>query len=137
MTKQTFNLIDEQRRNRALDAVRAALLGKVVIIQDATRSTDQNSKLHAVITDVANQLEYMGKKRTLQQWKILLISGHAIATENEAEVLPGIENEFVTFRESSAQMSKKRLASVIEYIHAYGSEKGVRWSGSAREAIEQ
>lgn len=39
-----------------------------------------------------------------------------IANMPKADVLPGLEGEYVNIRESSAQMSVKRMASLIEYI---------------------
>ena len=60
-----------------------------------------------------------GKPRSAAQWKVLLVSGHAVATKNEAEIVPGLEGEFVNLRESTALMSVKRSSSLIEYATAY------------------
>lgn len=92
-----------------------------------SRSLDQNSLLHAMCGEIAKQVEYMGKKRTAIQWKALLISGHATATNLPAEIVPGIEGEWVNIRESSASMSVARMTSLIEYIHAWGAENGVQF----------
>ncbi|EGZ0353343.1 recombination protein NinB, partial [Escherichia coli] len=62
------------------------------------------------------------------QWKVLLISGHAVATKQEADVFPGLEGEYVNIRESSAQMSVKRMASLIEYTTAWAIGHGVRFT---------
>jgi hypothetical protein len=51
----------------------------------------------------------------------LLVSGHATATKEGSEILPGLEGEFVNIRESTALMSKKRGASLIEYTLAYAA----------------
>jgi hypothetical protein len=68
----------------------------------------------------------MGKKWPLEAWKVLFISGHAVATKHGAEVIPGLENEFVNIRESSAGMSIARLSSLVEYCLAWCAENGVR-----------
>ena len=70
----------------------------------------------------------MGRKLTMEQWKVLFISGHAIATNQKADVVPGLEGEFVNIRESSAQMSVSRMASLIEYVTAYGVAHGVKFN---------
>jgi hypothetical protein len=74
----------------------------------------------------------MGKKLSLAQWKVLFISGHAVATGLGAEIVPGLEGEFVNIRESSAQMSVKRMASVIEYAIAWAVGNGVKLRADKR-----
>jgi hypothetical protein len=63
----------------------------------------------------------------LVEWKVLLVSGHGVATGQEAEVVTGLEGELVNLRESTAQMSGRRCASLIEYAHAFGADLGVRF----------
>jgi hypothetical protein len=78
--------------------------------------------------DVAKLHSFMGRSIKLQQWKVLFISGHAIATGLGAEIVPGLEGEFVNIRESSASMSVSRKSSLIEYISAYCANNNVRLS---------
>jgi hypothetical protein len=91
------------------------------------RSLDQNSKLHAMFGELEKKATYLGRKLTANQFKTLLISGHAVATGRDAEIIPGIEGEWVNIRESSAQMSVARMTSLIEYIHAWAAENGVQF----------
>lgn len=56
---------------------------------------------------------------------MLLVSGHAIATKEGAEVVAGIEGEIVPIRESTARMSVGRASSLIEYALAFCSHNGV------------
>ena len=56
---------------------------------------------------------------------MLFVSGHAIATGIGADVVPGLEGEFVNIRESTASMSKKRGSSLIEYVLAWCAENEV------------
>jgi hypothetical protein len=59
---------------------------------------------------------------------MLLISGHAIATKQGVEMMPGLEGEFLNLRESSAAMSIARMNSLIEYTLAYCANEGVKLS---------
>jgi len=132
-TRQTFVLIDERRRGNAMAAVRQAPAGYVVKISEPTRSLDQNAKLHAMLSDLAaSPVTWAGKRRTVDEWKALIISGHAVATQQGGEVIPGIEGEFVAIRESSASMSVRRAASLIEYLQAFGDQNGVAWRETER-----
>ena len=92
------------------------------------RTLDQNAMLHAMFGELAKKTRYMGRQLTLNQWKTLMISGHAMATGLGADLIPGIEGEFVNIRESSAQMTVARMTSLIEYVHAWAAENNVRFN---------
>jgi hypothetical protein len=112
----------------ACSQVMQAPEGYICRIHEPKRSEEQSAKFHAMCGEVSRQLEYMGKKLTQYQWKVLFVSGHAIATGLGAEVVPGLEGEFVNIRESTASMPVSRTSSLIEYVHAYCADKGVVWS---------
>lgn len=126
--RQLFVLSHQIARQRAVEAVQRAEKGYVVKITPPTRSLEQSAKFHAMCGDLARQLPYAGKRRSLDEWKFLLISGHSVATKEGTEILPGLEGEFLNLRESSASMGVKRMASLIEYAMAYGSMNNVVWS---------
>lgn len=124
--KKTFVLINPQVRANAFAALRDAKDGFVLTIGPKTRSTDQNAKFHAICHDLAHSdLMFAGKRRSLEEWKALLISGHAVATGTAGEVVPGLEGEFVAIRESSAKMGVARAASLITYTLAFCDMNGV------------
>lgn len=125
--KQTFVLARATARNRALEAVKTAPAGFSVTVAEPRRSGDQNAIFHALCNDIARSgLKWMGKPRTADAWKVLLVSGHAVATKEGAEMIPGIEGEFVNVRESTASMSKARGSSLIEYTMAFAASQGVQ-----------
>lgn len=119
MIHYMIQLDGEDKRLRAMEAVSKAPDGLILTIKDSTRSLDQNAKFHALCSDAAKTMTYMGRVLKTDQWKVLFISGHAIATKIGADMIPGLEGEFVNLRESSAQMGVKRMASLIEYTQAY------------------
>ena len=97
----------------------------VLEVRPETRSDRQNRLLHALFGDVATQALWMGSMRTPEQWKLLFVSGHAIATKEGADMVPGLEGEFLNLRESTARMSKARMASLLEYVMAWCALHGV------------
>lgn len=100
-----------------------------VTAKPRSRSDEASAKFHAMCGDFAKSgIPWAGKPRTAIQWKVLLISGHSVATKDGAEMVPGLESEFVNIRESSAQMSGRRMASLIEYTQAMGSHMGIKFS---------
>lgn len=97
----------------------------VVEVRAPKRTEEQNAKLHAMLSDIARQKEFNGQKRTIEQWKMIFVSAHRIATGGAAEMAIGLEGEVINLRESTAQMSVRRLVSLIEYINAWAAENGV------------
>ena len=97
----------------------------IVTIQEKTRSLEQSAKLHAMFGELAIKAKWQGEKLTPEQWKMLMISAHTIATGEPCKLTVGIEGEMVNLRESSAKMSVKRMSSLIEYIHAWAAQNEV------------
>lgn len=121
---RTFVLAHEQARAGAAGFAHMAPAGTVVEFREPTRSGEQNAKFHAICSDLARaRVPWMGKQRTAAQWKVLLVSGHAVATKEGAELVPGLEGEFVNLRESTATMSKRRGSSLIEYAQAFAAQQ--------------
>ena len=116
----TVYLRGDLQRSTAHAYIDKAPADWVMTLQPSKRSLDQNAKFHAICSDLAHSgFEWAGKARDADAWKVLLVSGHAIATKEGAEFVPGIEGEFVNIRESTATMSKKRSASLITYALAF------------------
>lgn len=128
-----FILRTDRVRENAIAEVRRAPADAVVTLTERTRTVEQNAKLHAMISDIAaSGIEWAGKRRTFDEWKVLIVSGHAVATGKPGDVIPGLEGEFVAIRESTALMGVSRCASLIEYLQAFGDQHGVVWSETER-----
>lgn len=134
--KKTFVLINDRVRGNAMEALRTAADHFVVTISEPKRSNDQNAKYHAICADLAKSgMKWAGKCRTLEEWKVLLISGHAVATNTGGEVIPGVEGEFVAIRESSANMRVARASSLIEYSIAFCTTNGVKLTETTKHGF--
>lgn len=135
--KQTIFLRSKQQQQSAINTILASPLDNdkpvTIRITDYKRNLDQNARFHAMLGDIARQVKWCGKTLKPEQWKVLLISGHAVATKQPADIVPGIEGEFVNIRESSAEMSVGRMASLIEYVMAWATGQGVRFTDGRYE----
>lgn len=118
-------LTGEAARKAAHREVDAALLGWEFKVGPKKRGLNSNAALHATLTDVSKQLDYFGRKRSKNVWKGIFVSGWEIATGRKPEILPGLEGEFINIRESTTDLSDQEIASLIEYITAYGIANGV------------
>lgn len=97
----------------------------VVKIQPMTRSLEQNSKLHALLSDISKNATWNGEKLDVYAWKNLLVSAHSIATGGPSKIVRGIEGELVNIRERTSKMSSGRLSSLIDYILAFCAGNGI------------
>ncbi|MDP0470446.1 recombination protein NinB, partial [Glaesserella parasuis] len=117
--KQKYFLRSEQIKNNAVQFVKALPVDEknplVVEVKPITRNLEQNAKFHAMCGDIARQVQFNGEWLPLEAWKVILISAHAEATKEGSRLVTGLEGELVNIRESTAQMSVKRMASLIEY----------------------
>lgn len=127
--KRVFHLVSNRVRDNAVEAVNEANPGSVISITPPKRSSDQNAKLHSLLSDLArSHVQWAGKRRTVDEWKALVVSAHAVATNRPGEVIPGLEGEFVAIRESTAAMSIARSSSLIEYVIAFGIQHGIQFT---------
>lgn len=123
---QTVVIGSPHERAIAKQLIDRAPHNAVLTIREATRSGEQNAKFHAICSDLArSQMQWAGKRRNAEEWKVLLVSGHTVATKGQVEIVPGIEGEFVNVRESTARMSVSRASSLIEYTVAFCASHGV------------
>src|SRR5262249_50278273 len=97
-----------------------------VSVREETRTSEQNAMFHDLCDDIAKHgFVWAGQRRNAAQVKVLLVSGHAHATKEGAEVVPGLEGDFINLRESTALMSKRRGSSLIEYTLALMAMQGI------------
>jgi len=122
MSRAQLTLCDKSVRQRAMRWIEQAPPGTRVIFKDSKRSTAQNDRMWAMLTDVATQKEHAGRKYTPDQWKVLFM--HACG--REVQFIPSLDNQtFIPWGQSSSDLSKKEMTDLIDFIHSWGAENGV------------
>ena len=102
---------------------------KKIVIKDQDRSSEQNKKLHACLSDIAKQVEHAGKKWDVLIWKRLLTAAWLRESGEQPQLIPAVDgNGFDVVYERTSQLSVKQCASLLEWIQAFGVEHQVRWS---------
>ena len=127
-SKRILKLTGSLAKQAACRYVNEAPEGYMVTIAEPTRNLEQSAKFHAMCGDIARQKPFAGQMHKPEQWKVLLVSGHSVATKQGSEMVPGLEGEWCNLRESTAKMSTKRMASLIEYVNAYCVENAIMLS---------
>jgi hypothetical protein len=96
-------------------------------VKPETRSSEQNARMWAMLTDVSRQVEWYGKRLTPEDWKHVFSS-----SLRKLDVVPNIEGTgFVALGLSTSRMTKGEMSDLMELISAFGAERGVAWSDPA------
>lgn len=100
-------------------------------VKEKTRSTEQNARMWAMLTDVSRQVEWYGKKLTPEEWKDVFSAAH-----KKHKVVPGIDGGFVVVGASTSKMSIREMGELMELIEAFGAQQGVRFTAPEYEVAE-
>lgn len=124
MTGQTVILHGDTQRAFAKRLIDAAPRDAVVTVREATRTTDQNAKLWAMLSDVA-RAKPEGRRWTTDTWKCAFMHslGHQVQF---CEGLDGAGPFPLGFR--SSKLNKRQMADLIETVYEYGNRHGVVWT---------
>lgn len=116
--------------NRAADQqlarnwIAKAPRGTRIEFKKPRRSLDQNSRMWAMLTEVAAQKEHLGRRYTPDQWKVIFL--HACG--REVQFLPALDGStFIPWGQSSSDLSKEEMSSLIDFIAAWGAQNGVQF----------
>lgn len=96
--------------------------GDRVEFKRAKRTLPQNARMWAMLTEVSEQAEHMGRKYTPEQWKCLFM--HALG--QEMEFLPALDGRtFIPIGHRSSDLSIEEMGNLIELLFVYGAEHGI------------
>lgn len=129
--RQTFILVTDRVRDNALAAVRSAPPSWRVKIEPPLRTSDQNSKLWAMLNDVA-RAKPEGRDWVPETWKAAFMHflGHQVMF---AEGLDGSGPFPIGFRTS--RLTVRQMIDLIDCIYAYGNDHGVEWKETEKTGL--
>lgn len=122
-------VLTPHNRHRIHAEITQAPDGWIVDIREPTRSLQANAAMWAALSDVADQVVWYGRKLTAEEFKHVFT-----AALSKQDVVPGIDGGFVVLGLSTSKMTIREMSDLIEIIHAFGAENGVRFSAPEREA---
>jgi hypothetical protein len=116
-------------RETAHRMVNVAPMGAILNIRPATRTTDQNAKFWAMLSDLS-RAKPEGRDYPTEVWKALAMAmcGHKVRFE------PALDgNGVVPIGFKSSRLTKGEMSEMIEALYAYGAEHGVEWSDDQQD----
>lgn len=132
MSKRVFVLNHDIARQNAVRAVQEAAVGFSVTVAEPRRSLAENSLLHALISEIAEKIEWAGKKRDTETWKRLLVAAWCRVRGESVEILPALDGHGVDIVPArTSKLNKKECADLIEYVYAFGADQGIEWQERA------
>jgi hypothetical protein len=110
----------------------------VLEIRPESKTRDQEMKYHAMIGDIAKQAQHMGAKWGSDDWKRLLIDGYARETgKTHGKIIPNLDSTgVVEVGVQSRKFSRAEGGEFIEWLYAWGSDRGIVWA-DAQQWTEQ
>lgn len=120
---QTIVIDSNYRRELAHKLVAAAPVGAVMTISPAKRTTDQNSRFWAMLSDIS-RAKPDGRMHTPETWKALFL--HAMGHASRFEM--GLNGEPFPVGMRSSVLSKSQMSDLMEFMSAWAAEKGVIFS---------
>ncbi len=131
MSRAVLILHRQSDRDRASAWVRSAPWGTRITFQEAKRSSDQNAKMWAMLTEVARQVQWHGQRLSADDWKLVFLA----ALKAELRIVPNLDNTgFVQLGRSSSDLSVSEMADLIDLIAAFGARQGVEFADQLEAA---
>ena len=120
---QTVVLVGDSQRSFAKQLIDKAPKNAVVSIKEATRSTDQNNLMWALLSDVSRS-KPMGRRHTPEVWKNLMLHacGHAVQFET------GLDGQPFPVGFRTSKLKTEQMSELLDFIQSWGSQNGVEWT---------
>ena len=95
----------------------------VVTAKPETRSTAQNARLWAMLTEISQQVDWYGRKLSPEDWKNVFSSAL-----RKLEVVPNLDGTgFVALGQSTSRMTRAEMCDMQTLMESFGAEKGVKF----------
>lgn len=142
--KQTIALWNPQQGHKAIADLwpwlKSALMAGHKMTLEArseTRSTAQNSRLHAMLGELAKQCVWHGQKFPLETWKRLCMAAWLREERQSPMLIPALDGNGVDIiYERTSKLSVTQCGSLMEWVAAFGADQGIRFADD-HEWIDQ
>ena len=133
MDKLAFKLYEPVQAHKALgeawQRIKPLLMAGhrlTLEVKPRTRSVEQNALLHAMLSDIAAQVEWAGAKRDVECWKRLLVAAWCRARGESIEFLPALDGHGVdiVFRRTS-KMTVDEVSELCDFIQCWAAQNEV------------
>ena len=127
--KKTIRLVGKLARANAVNLCAELPEGWTATFAEPTRNDEQNRRAHAMLNDIARQVEHFGRKWPAGVWKRLTVAAFMREANEQPLMIPALDGVGVdVIFEKTSQMGVRKMADYITWLRAFGDEKSVAWS---------
>lgn len=136
MTRRTFFLAHERARQGVMELARSSPDGWMVVFSEPRKKRAQEEKYHAMIGEIAKQIEHIGRKWDADDMKRLLVDEFAeemrlagTPLHHDGRVTVSFDGRrTVQLGIQTAEFYVKEAAQFIEFLYAFGAARSVVFS---------
>jgi hypothetical protein len=96
-----------------------------IVAKTETRSSAQNRRMWAMLTDLSRQVEWHGQKLSPSDWKTM-----CTAALKKQRVVQGMDGGFVVMGDNTSQMTIAEMTELMDFMEAFGAQQGVEFADS-------
>ena len=132
--RMTMQLYEPVQAHKALahvwtECIKPMLMGGhrlVLEVRPQTRSSPQNARLHAMLTELAYQCQWHGQKLPMEVWKRLCMAAWMREERQSPQLVPALDRNGVDIiYERTSKLTKDECGRLMEWIEAFAAEHGV------------
>ncbi len=114
---------------RAIAWIAKAPAGTRLEFKAPKRTLPQNARMWAMLTDIAQQVEWHGLKLSADDWKLIFLDG----LKAEMRLVPNLNGTgFVNLGRSSSDLTVAEMGDLMTLIEAFGANRGVVFHDTQR-----
>lgn len=131
MSRRTYNVTSEGQRATVIADIRKAPLGFRIEAKRNKRSTPQNDRMWAMLTDVARQKQWHGVWLEPEDWKLIFLAG----LNQELRIVPNLDGTgFVQLGRSSSKLTVEEMTALMDLIEAFAAQHGITLNEGRKSA---
>ena len=98
----------------------------VLEVKPQNRSSPQNARLHAMLSELALNVDWCGKKLPMEVWKRLCMAAWMREERQSPQLVPALDGNGVDIiYERTSRLTKDECGRLMEWITAFAAERGV------------
>ena len=98
----------------------------VLEVKPEKRSSPQNARLHAMLTELSLRVDWCGKKLPMEVWKRLCMAAWMREERQSPQLVPALDGNGVDIiYERTSKLTKDECGRLMEWIEAFAAERGV------------
>ena len=134
MSRALIVLTTSADRAKATNWIAKAPNGTRVEFKAPKRTLPQNDRLHAMLTELAEQVAWHGQKLSVDDWKLVFMDG----LNREVRIVPSLDGRgFVNLGRSTSKLGKEDFSDLMELVAAFGAQHDVEFSDGALDPPKQ